>query len=58
MAYCDVCARDCFLEWTLVPDVSAIGLASWGCVRDGREMEEGVEGMVLVMRDWRERHAL
>ena len=28
VAHCGVCVRDCFLEWALVPDVSAIGLAS------------------------------
>lgn len=56
---CRVCGRDCFLEWALVPAVSAMGLASWGCVRNGREVEEGVvEGRFVVMRDWRERHAL
>ena len=41
-----------------MPDVSAMGLASWGCVRGGRKVEEGVEGRLVVMRDWRDRHAL
>ena len=58
VAHYGVLDRDCLLEWVLVLDVSVIWLASWGWIRDGQKMEEGVEGIVLVIRDCRERHAL